>query len=257
MRAARPRTREPAARDMARFAYRFRPRWLTTLAAVALLALFARLGIWQLHRATSMQALQAEYDARERQPPVALSAQTVGPKALRYHRVVARGRYDSRYQILIDNRVHKGVPGYEVITPLHLDGGRTRVLVNRGWVPLGEDRSKLPVVSPPPGEQRTEGVAVVPDKDYFSLGEPDAHNGWSVVWEHLDVARYARHVPFPVQPVVVQLAPGADGGYVRDWRRPDTDVAMHKGYAFQWFMFAAVLVVLYVMLNLEKTDKSK
>ena len=57
---------------------------------------------------------------------------------LRFYRVVAHGTYQPQYQLLIDNRVQDGRVGYYVITPLRIGGSNTLVLVNRGWVPMGE-----------------------------------------------------------------------------------------------------------------------
>ena len=67
---------------------------------------------------------------------------------LRFHRVVARGYYDARNQVLIGNRVHEGRVGYHVITPLRIEGGEVRVLVNRGWVPQREDGAPPPIDVP-------------------------------------------------------------------------------------------------------------
>src|SRR6185312_11348887 len=71
----------------------------------------------------------------------------------RFQRVSVAGRYDAMYQFLLDNRINEGRAGYEVLTPLDLDDGRT-VLVNRGWVPFSGYREKLPDVSLSP-EPRT------------------------------------------------------------------------------------------------------
>ncbi len=43
--------------------------------------------------------------------------------------------------------LHDGVAGYHVLTALRVAGRRERVLVNRGWVPVGGDRRVLPEVA--------------------------------------------------------------------------------------------------------------
>ena len=46
-------------------------------------------------------------------------------------------------------------------------------------------------------------------------------------------------------PLVVQLSPHAEHGYVRAWRmRQGLSTERHVGYAVQWFALAAALVAL-------------
>jgi surfeit locus 1 family protein len=52
-------------------------------------------------------------------------------------------------------------------------------------------------------------------------------------------------VPYPLQPVVVHLDPGAPGGYVREWPRPDERAERHRSYALQWFGFALASVAIW------------
>lgn len=233
-------------------AYRFRPSLLPTLAALALVPLFVTLGMWQLDRAEYKQALQNEYDVRIEQAPYRVTGQRVDPEAVRFRRVSAIGEYEPAREILVDNRVHQGQAGYHVVTPLRIQGSDMRVLVNRGWVPVGPDRQRRPITPAPAGVQEVVGIAAVPHADHFTLGEPDTADGWQTVWQNLDLARYASAVHFPVQAFVVLLDPQAEGGFVRDWARLDTGIATHKGYAFQWFSLAVAVVVVYILVNLEK-----
>jgi surfeit locus 1 family protein len=226
-----------------------RPLWLPAAILAALVPLFVGLGLWQLQRADEKRALQQEYDLRIDEAPQQLGASPQQAAALRFRRLLVRGVYDPDYQILIDNRVHRGVPGYHVITPLKLEGGDTRVLVNRGWVALGASRAHLPAVEPPPGVQEISGVAAVPADKGFTLGDDTAPaHGWKPVWLRLDLQRYAAAVPFAVQPVVLLLDANMAHGYTRDWSRLDAGIAVHQGYAFQWFALALLALVLAIML---------
>jgi surfeit locus 1 family protein len=233
--------------------YRFRPSLVPTLATVLLLPVLVGLGLWQTQRAETKRALQAEYDARSQGPVLAVGAAPQPAEALRYYRVVARGAYEPAYQILIDNRVHRGRPGYHVITPLKLAGGDTRVLVNRGWVAGTPDR-RLPAVETPAGSIEVQGVAIVPGDRYFALADPGPVRGdWQTLWQNLDMARYRDGVPFAVQPVVVLLDPDSPaGGFVREWARLDAGIATHQSYAFQWFALATALAALFLLVNLKR-----
>lgn len=230
---------------------RFRPRLVPSIAAAVLLPLFLFLGYWQLQRAEEKRQLQGEYDARANGPAVLVEGRLQRPEELQFYRVIARGYYETDYQVLVDNRVHQGQAGYHVITPLRLVDSPVRLLVNRGWVALGASRERLPAVEAPAGLQQITGVATVPSEKYFTLEKPELPGGnWQRVWQNLDLNRYAGAVPFPVQPVVVLLAPDSPaGGFVRDWGRLDAGISVHQGYAFQWFLLAAALLALYLFLS--------
>jgi len=230
-----------------------------TLATLALLPLMIGLGMWQLDRAGQKQRLQAEYDRRQLEPAMQLLSVLEPPEALRFRRVAARGRYEPEHQILIDNRVHQGQAGYHVLTPLRLGDGSVRVLVNRGWVPLGQDRAVLPVFETPRESVEVTGLAVVPQTRGFHLGgaKPPG-DGWQPVWQYLDLDVFRNSVAFPLQPVVILLDPdSASGGFVRHWARLDAGIATHQGYAFQWFMLAVTLAGIYILLNTRKTDHAE
>lgn len=230
-----------------------------TLATLALLPLMIGLGLWQLDRAEQKQHLQAEFDRRQQQPAVRLYPVLEDAEALRFRRVIARGRYEPEHQILIDNRVHQGQAGYHVLTPLRLGDGTVRVLVNRGWVPVGQDRAVLPALDTPRGLVEVTGLAAVPQTKGFHLGgaRPPGE-GWQPVWQYLDLKLYRGSVAYPLQPVVILLDPdNASGGFVRQWARLDAGIATHQGYAFQWFMLAVTLTGIYILLNTRKTDHAK
>ncbi|HKQ30250.1 MAG TPA: SURF1 family protein [Burkholderiales bacterium] len=226
-----------------------RPLWIAAAIVALFVPIFVGLGAWQLQRADQKQALQQEYDRRSSEAPLKLGAQPHTAEELRYRRLTVRGRYDPDYQILIDNRVHRGVVGYFVLTPLRIEGSDTRVLVNRGWVSIGAGRQHLPEVTPPSGVQDIAGVATLPIERAFTLGDavPEGR-GWHPVWQFVDMKRYVDSVPFLAQPVVVLLDAHVAGGYVREWPRLDTGIALHHGYAVQWFALAALAAVITGLL---------
>lgn len=231
---------------------RFRPGLAASLAVAVLLPLFLYMGYWQLQRAGEKRVLQAEYDARAAGPAIQVEARVQRPEELQFYRVIAKGHYETEHQILIDNRVHQGQAGYHVITPLKLQDSEVRLLVNRGWIALGDDRGHPPAIDTPRGLQQIAGVATVPSEKFFTLGKPEpTGRGWQRVWQNMDMARYGAAVPFPVQPVVVLLDPQSPaGGFAREWSRLDTGIAVHQGYAFQWFMLAGALIVIYLFMSL-------
>ncbi len=221
-------------------------RWAPTAAVVVLVPVCIAAGFWQFDRAAQKQSLQDEYDARTRAPVLAVGPAPQNADDLRFRRVQAQGRYEPERQILLENRVHRGRPGYHVITPLRITGSDLRVLVNRGWVPFGPSRDEPPALETPKGVVTVTGVATVPSTDGFRLELKDQPAGWQRQWPYFDIPRYRAAVNFPVQPVVILLDPQAEaGGFVRAWARLEAGIAVHHGYAFQWFMLALTLLILY------------
>ncbi len=224
---------------------------LPPLAAAAALALLVSLGLWQLERARTKEALQARFDAHAVLPAVSLAELDVGAAANRYRRVVATGRFDTARQWLLDNQVRDGAAGYHVYAALRLgDGGA--ILVNRGWVPAGPTRRVPPILAPPAGEVRVHGRLSRPANPGLRLD--GAGEGWPRVVQHLDYAAVGDVLGRPVLPAVILLDADQPGGYLRRWEAPSADFGpeRHRGYAVQWFALALTLVVIIVALTLKR-----
>lgn len=230
------------------------------LLTVLMLSLCVKLGLWQLHKAAFKQALQAQLNTRQTESAVALPDKITTLESWRYKRVKFSGRYDTRYQLLLDNQVENTVAGYHVLTPMQLQDSKMYVLVNRGWIPRANAKVgaaiAVPTIDTPQGLQTLVGDIGLPAAKFFTLEAAASKDGqWQTVWQHLDMARYATSVPFAVQPFVVRLAPNnQSGGFVRNWPPPGERVSMHLGYAYQWFGFALTLLVIFIVLNVKQKN---
>ena len=230
----------------------FAPTLWPTLAALFFFVLTFWLGNWQSGRAEEKRVMQARVDAAMREPPVHVGAAAVDRASVLDRRIEVTGRFDDAHTILLDNRVHQGRAGYHVLTPLRIEGGTRALLVNRGWMPAGPDRSHLPHPPVAAGTVHLEGRAVEPHSRYVELGDASPQGR---LWQNLDFERYAAQLGQPLQPVLLlQTSPQPDG-LIRDWPRPDTGVATHVGYAFQWYSLATTLVVLWLALNLRRASR--
>lgn len=207
-----------------------------------------QLGNWQHAKADRKLAAQHLLDTRGGDAPVSIGSAPVDAEALRSRPVSVRGQFETDRQFLVDNRIHREQAGYHVITPLRIDGSDMRVLVNRGWIPANARHDDIPQVATPAGPVTLSGIAVVPGTRFFTLGDAP-QGGWQAVWQNLDLARFAGSAPYPLQPVVVQLAPDAPAGFVRDWPRPDERFERHLSYALQWYGFAASAVLIWFALG--------
>src|SRR4051812_45914054 len=146
----------------------FRPALIPTLAAVVVVLLTISLGNWQRHRAAEKDALRAQYLTSTGAAPFEVTGEESDVAAIRYQPVRAHGVYDGVHQILLDNKILDGRPGFEVVTPLRLDNGRY-VLVDRGWIAVGSSRSDLPAAEPPSMPQTVSGRVNLPPARYLEL----------------------------------------------------------------------------------------
>lgn len=228
-------------------------RYVPALAALLAVVLFARLGVWQLHRADEAKALAAAIAAHAEAAPVSLYRALLEDDlaALHWRAVEASGTWDGAHQVLLDNQVSHGVAGYFVYTPLRLPDCRCAVLVNRGWVPAGPQRSVVPDVGFVASRHAVRGVAAPAPASGFGVrpGTGEALGSNLLRVQRLDAAELSRWLGERVVPLTVLLAPDEPDGYVREWRPPDAHADRHIAYAAQWFLFALISAGLAIRLN--------
>jgi surfeit locus 1 family protein len=232
---------------------RFRPSLLPTLGMLLLVAVTIALGNWQRQRAHDKQALRDQYEAASRAPPLALDADkdvAADPVRFRFRAVRAQGTYDAAHQLLIDNRVHAGRAGFDVVAPLKLEGAGY-VLVDRGWVAQGTSRAALPQVPPPAGPIVVEGRINLPPARYLEL-VADSNAG--PIRENLDIGRIAASSGLPLLPFIIEQTQDTGDGLARDWPAPDFGIEQSQSYMVQWYLLAVLGVVLWLALNW-RTDK--
>lgn len=229
--------------------WQFSPTLWPTLAALFFLALTVYLGNWQSDRAETKRALQARYDAAVHEAPIHVGPTLLDRDSVLHRRLEVEGVFDATHTILIDNRVDRGAAGYHVLTPLRVGDSGLALLVNRGWVAAGPTRAQVPNPPVPAGRVKLEGMAAELQTRYVELGSSEPSGR---VWQNFDVARYARTTGLTLQPVMLLQTSAADDGLRRDWPRPDAGVAMHVGYAFQWYSLATTLTVLWLVMNTKR-----
>lgn len=223
---------------------------LATLAAVALTA---RLGAWQLSRASQKEALQATLAAGAGLPPLPpgeLARDAPRAEAQRDRRVRLHGRWLPEHTVYLDNRPMDGRVGFYVVTPLLLAAPADAVLVQRGWLPRNwTDRSALPPSNLPPGEVDVDGIIAPPPARLYEFDD----SAVGPIRQNLDPQRFAADTGLALRPLSVQQTASADtagDGLTRHWPRPAVDIQKHYGYAFQWFALAALMTGLYVWFQL-------
>ena len=211
-----------------------KPRWIAGhLLAVLAVVGFINLGFWQLRRYDEKVALRDAVAASQALFPIPIEEAPAGS----YRQVLAAGTYDGSLQTKV-LRSQDGVSGYHVITPFVLTDGRA-VLVDRGWISLD---AAQPI---PFAEVTTISGTLWPAERGSSIPEtltpavrridPEiqaAFADYEFIDEYLLLSGYEH---------MTQDDPINPG-------RPEISLGPHTGYALQWFLFAAVVLVAYPIL---------
>jgi cytochrome oxidase assembly protein ShyY1 len=241
------------------YRFLFTPRWLSLL-LVAVLAVpgCTELAFWQLHRLHHAQRHNDLIRTNSRAPAVdAATLMKVGsplPAAEQWRAVNVTGRYDLEHTLLVRNHSRQGAPGFHVLSPVVTAAGPA-VLVDRGWVGVPDGGGAPPLPPSPSGQVQVTGL-LRPSETQSRRGPRDAADVPAGQVVKIDVPRIAPTLPYPVYGGYVQLrtqrppAPVVDGLSLPDPASlPGSDTEMlHLAYASQWFVFAAIAPIGFVLL---------
>lgn len=227
--------------------YSFKPGMVPTLGLIALLPLFISLGLWQLSRAEEKKTLMEQRQQRKNDAPLRSIGDLSPWENYRFRRVELAGEFDVDHQFLLDNQLFNQQAGYQVLTPLRIEGQDFAVLINRGWVPVGRDRSLRPDLGMARAKAHIAGIVdKFPGVGFKLNGAEVPSPGWPALVQLADAERLSERLGYRLLPYQVLLAPGEAEGYERNWRSASLNPEKNQGYALQWFSFALVLAGLYI-----------
>ncbi|WP_211880636.1 SURF1 family cytochrome oxidase biogenesis protein [Pseudarthrobacter albicanus] len=227
------------------YRFLFSSKWLGYLLLAAIFAAACvGLGRWQMDRRAETLAginrVLSNYSAapvtfaQARDEFIRLDAER------EWTQVELRGSYDTAGQRVVRNRPLNGQPGYEVVVPLKLDNGET-VVIDRGWLPIGNDNPGHPDSVPaPPQGQVTVIARLKPAEPELQRGAPDGQLA------SIDLAAYSAQLGYP-------LLAGAYGQLASEspsvaampvaFPKPSTEEGTHLSYSLQWFAFGVLMFV--------------
>jgi surfeit locus 1 family protein len=207
--------------------------------AVLSAAIFVRLGFWQLHRRGERRARNALVVSRLQAPDADVTTLGGDSASIRFRHAHVTGTPDYGHELVYASRSHKGSPGVNILTPVHVAGRDTAVVVDRGWVYA------------PDGE--TVDLAKWHDRDSVFSGYveefPSVAGAMSAshpgVVTRLGYGAVKGALPFPVSPVYVVMLGDSVVAPDRLARLtpPPLDEGPHLNYAIQWFAFAVIALV--------------
>jgi surfeit locus 1 family protein len=225
---------------------------LVLLAALALTAVTARLGLWQVDRAAQKRSLEAALAERRAMPALdtdSLARDAREADGQAHRSVVLDGRWSPAQTVFLDNRPMNARAGFIVVTPLVLADG-SAVLVQRGWQARdAADPARVSMPPTPADAVRLRGRMAPPPARLYELETA----GTGLIRQNLDIDAFAAETRLKLRPFsVLQTEPaaGPPDGLLRAWPEIHADVHKHYGYAFQWFALSALTVCLYVWFQI-------
>lgn len=224
----------------------FRPTFWPTLGTVILLPLFISLGLWQWHRAEYKQSLLDHYSSQAGQPALSLEQALQDPEGFRYFKLEAQGHYLNQKQLLQENQFYEHQLGYYVLTPFLTDSGKV-ILVNRGWISKNFNPSQLQLSE---NAITLKGrVSLAPSRTFYlgdNIRDPKA---WPRLIQVIKMEEVSSLLGQKIEPVIVLLSAQEPNGFARNWQPQGLPPEKHRGYAFQWFSLAVLIIILYLGLN--------
>ncbi len=236
---------------------RFSASWWSVALTATGMSFFVALGMWQLERAVLKESIESKFEQRLSEPYLLLSP-GVDLKDIEYRKVLIEGSFDNAQNFLVDNQINQGRAGYYVLTPLRLKDSDQVLLVNRGWAPWGEAREEPAPILEPLSTEAIAGIAFFPSEPALEMGgvelsEPGAQLRYQLI-PYIDIDVLQEPFEGRLLPWVLWLSPQQQDYYVRDWdpvwMRPEKS----RAYATQWFAFALIALVLFIIMNLRKIE---
>ena len=134
------------------------------------------LGRWQLSRYEDKDARANAVEQNYHAAAVPLlsvlpTASTPLPEERIWTPVTVTGQYAASGQLLVRGRALNTAQGMEVLVPFRVDGGAI-LLVDRGWVPNGDQAADLPTVPPAPAGSVTLTGWLKPSEEAREKGLP-------------------------------------------------------------------------------------
>lgn len=231
-------------------------RWAIYVGIAVVFAIAcAFLSNWQFsrnaERSEQLQLVADNYDA-----PVVPLGDLLSPGADltpsdEWRPVRLEGQYLADEQLLVRNRAHGGSAAYEQLVPFRLDDGRV-FLVDRGWLPPGNQQSEPDdIPAPPSGDVVVEvrlrpGEAAPTSGRTAEAGQVPTINLGLVAEQTgpLEQGAYGLLMSETPAPATAPLAVDP----------PSNDPGPYLSYAIQWILFAVMGFgfITYVIINERK-----
>jgi surfeit locus 1 family protein len=235
----------------------FSPGLVSSLFTLLLVPLFVYLGLWQCNRFEEKNHLLEKLANRLNEPVLQsreLPLNMNNPLEMenyRFRQLTVKGTFLNDKQILLDNQLYEGRVGYRVITPLLISDHKI-LLVDRGWIPMGNNRQELPIIPPRKGQitvvgminQFAQGLALTPTQKPLSLA-----SSWPRVVQLIDFKELSKVFQSEIPHFIIQVNQSNPLAFRMPAYSLGIPASRHLGYAVQWFGMAIAALIYYLVIN--------
>lgn len=267
----------------------WKPGIKSSILALLLVYLFVRLGLWQFNRYEQKVQWQKTIENHHKNPTFSWEEiisqyheqtneenQALWLKNSRFQSISVQGRFLDHMVLLLDNQTYKNQVGYQVLSlfqPTHDFG---IVLVDRGFIPMGNDRNKLPNIpvlpeSPSPVSTLvaimnlpSHGINLFSSKNSKNLPPIEnltqkinsktelgtQENKASVLRiQSIDFKELSSILGQPIYPFLLKLPKEHPKVFNHLPINFSEQAKKHLGYAIQWFIISLVTLIYYIVIN--------
>ena len=212
--------------------------FLKTLSALVLVLLCLWAAQWQYERGVDRHARNTLIGDQSELPPIQLRELTGDIATYEWRKISIEGTFDDSNQILLRNRYHDGMYGFEQLTLFLFD--YRKIWVDRGWVKAGSDATVPPQLQPTNEERisingRLRLDSSLPQGKFFAVSNDSQRN----LVSQLDARKGVQTEDF-----YIDLISASDSSMNPDVpvELPELSDGPHMAYALQWVFFAGLVI---------------
>ncbi|MCG9555541.1 SURF1 family protein [Vibrio sp. Isolate31] len=249
--------------------FRSKGFWFAVALTLVSVGTLIKLGLWQLDRGNEKLRYEQQLSQRAVQPSKPLDTvlnewgeahvgtqQPVPPSTLNGLKADVELVEPSGLILLLDNQVNQGIVGYVIymLGEVQTQDVRKQLLIDLGFVAASNDRRELPEIEkitlPIEVSGRLYTRSVNPLSQQLGLENTTPKRIQNINIEALSQYMGQEVLPFIFQPQSLDSWP-----YEMLWRPTAMKSEKHFGYSFQWFVMAAVLLSLMLLIGFRYLKK--
>ena len=219
-------------------------RWTGYVAvAIAFAVACAFLSHWQFDRNTERERqlalVAANYDATPAPLSQLIGADGAFDAGDQWHPVTVTGTYLTDQTLLVRNRPHGGTAAFEVLVPFRTESGDV-IIIDRGWLPPGDDQPDPDVVPDPPAGTVTVVARLMPGEQLRSDRQSAPDGQVPTINLPLIAETIGEGTTITTAYGLMASEDPAAESTPRALESPSDDPGPHLSYAIQWILFAVM-----------------
>ncbi|MDA0144981.1 SURF1 family protein [Vibrio sp. RW] len=245
--------------------HKFRSKgfWIAAVLTVVSVGVLIKLGVWQLDRGNEKLRYEQQLLERSQQSSRALdivlsdwrgtglrAQEPSSPQTLNGLKVDIELATPSGLILLLDNQINQGIVGYVIymLGETQTQDGRKQLLIDLGFVAASNDRRKLPQLGNITLPTNMSGRLYVRSVNPLSQ-ELGLENTTPKRIQNINIQALSQYTGQEVLPFIFQPQSLGSWPYEMLWRPSAMKSEKHFGYSFQWFVMAAVLLFLMLLIG--------